>query len=588
MSTAKISRISLVFGALVCTLRPYGVSAADSKANEVEVTLSVPLVLEARGALNQFDEGLQCRDLRQECGTWAREGECSNNPRFMLETCRVSCNSCQMEPGDAIKIAESALLALRSLTIHFFTANQTAKASQLNEATNAIIRRYSQMVPNPRAYLQNIHRMIVSELQVLPEDTMSTFKTTIIRDNVIPPGKLEDAMYVLSNDVGMPLVGFGTWQLQGEICYKSVLEALKAGYRHVDTAQGYYNEIEVGRAIKDSGIPREDIFVSTKLSIQKDYEAGRVEAALKKQLKELDLDYVDLYMIHGPVHSNPAINDIAWKQIEEIYEKGLAKSIGLSNFGVEHMQRIIANGKIKPMYVQNKMSIYHSNGQYRGNNELEFCKEQNIAFMSYSTLNSWPHMLSPLGDQIASSIAAKHKKTTAQVLLRWALQNGAGVIPRSGNPGRIKENIELFDFFLNEEEMAILNSLNDLIQSPSNLRPRTPSIFGGKIPSLVGEPKDPFFIEEEQTPHESRDPRSLEATFVNPTDDELEVKWVSHEGKREPVGSIGAKEEISLSTFHGHTFEVFKGDVLIKSFEMNGELGREQSFNLGEENHDDL
>jgi len=273
---------------------------------------------------------------------------------------------------------------------------------------------------------------------------------------------------LLSNEYPMPLLGFGTWQLVGEECYLSVKEALQTGYRHIDTAEAYDNGEDVGRAIKDSGVPRADIFLASKLSDERHlgYEATKKE--IKRHLDELGTEYLDLYMLHSPFDNSRKV-DGSWRAMDELNKQGILRSIGVSNFDQLELQDFIKRNQAgsKPMVVQNKFSIYNQGNQINNSGEdlLNYCRSNGIVLVGYSSLSSWPYVLTPTQDPHVEAIAAKFGKTPGQVLIRWQLQLGVGVIPRSSNPGRIAQNFEVFDFELDTESMKILSSLNWLIAS---------------------------------------------------------------------------------------------------------------------------
>jgi len=258
-------------------------------------------------------------------------------------------------------------------------------------------------------------------------------------------------------------------------------------------------------------------------------------------------------MIHGST-GNHNKDLVCWKQLEELLESGKAKAIGVSNFGIDGLEYLSMNGEVKPMYVQNKYSVYHSNGQYTGVDELKYTSNNHIAFMSYSTLNTWPQKLAPLKSKIVENIADFHSKTPAQVMLRWALQNGAGVIPRSSNLQRIRENFDLFDFSLSEHEMLALNSLNDLVQSPINRRPSVKSLFSGILQKSSINAPDPFYEFTEQEP--KKDPSEISLTIVNEREESISISWVSPKEELHPVDTLAPGAQTEITTYHLHRFQV--------------------------------
>ncbi len=253
----------------------------------------------------------------------------------------------------------------------------------------------------------------------------------------------------LNNGVEMPILGFGVYQITDAAeCEQSVFEAISAGYRLIDTASAYMNEEAVGRAIKRSGIAREELFITTKLWIQDTgYEATM--KAFYKSLERLDLDYLDLYLIHQP------FGDVygSWKAMEELYSEGKIKAIGISNFPPERVMDLICNFKVKPVI-----------------NQIEthpFCQQiENQKFLADNDIRveSWGPFAEGRNDifknEILLSIGAKHNKSVAQVILRWLIQRDIIAIPKSVRKERIEENINIFDFELTSEDMTQIASLD--------------------------------------------------------------------------------------------------------------------------------
>ena len=261
--------------------------------------------------------------------------------------------------------------------------------------------------------------------------------------------------FTLANGIKIPVIGFGTWQTpDGDVAYQSVLDALKAGYRHIDTAAAYGNEASVGRAIKDSGIPREELFVTSKLwNDSHSYEAAKI--ALDKSLDLLGLDYLDLYLIHWP---NPLINRRdwdkanaeAWRYIEDAYTEGKIRAIGVSNFQIEHLEALLKTATIRPMV--NQLFINPSDLEQ---DVVDYNKAHDILTEAYSPLGTGSLLAVP---QI-NDIAAKYDKSAAQVLVRWSLQHGFLPLPKSTHAERINQNAAVFDFELTDAEIATLDQL---------------------------------------------------------------------------------------------------------------------------------
>lgn len=253
----------------------------------------------------------------------------------------------------------------------------------------------------------------------------------------------------LNTGAKMPLIGFGTYLIKDqEVCRRAVSQALASGYRLIDTAQFYGNEEAVGQAIRDSGIPREELFITTKLWHT---HAGdsKTRPAFEDSLKRLGLDYVDLYLIHHP------FGDVygAWRVMEKIHHEGLARAIGLSNFYPDRLQDLLLHFEVVPAVTQLETHIYHQRLDAR-----ELMARHNIALMAWGPFSQGKTDL--LDNQTLKAIAAQHGKTPAQAALRFLIQQGISVIPKSIHEERIRENIALFDFALSEEEMAALYALD--------------------------------------------------------------------------------------------------------------------------------
>jgi diketogulonate reductase-like aldo/keto reductase len=243
----------------------------------------------------------------------------------------------------------------------------------------------------------------------------------------------------------MPVLGLGAWQMAaGAETEQAVEWALEAGYRLIDTASLYRNERSVGAALGRSGLPREEVFVTTKLM------PTHVDAAreLARSLERLMLGYVDLYLIHWPV---PVLRTRHWRQLESLRGRGLAREIGVSNYGRRHLEALRRRGLTTPAVDQVHFSPFHHSGAL-----LEYCNEHGIVLEAYSPLERGRGQLDPT----ITSIAARLERTPAQVMLRWAVQKGAVVIPKSSREERIRSNAAIFDFALSESDLRRLDSLN--------------------------------------------------------------------------------------------------------------------------------
>ncbi len=259
---------------------------------------------------------------------------------------------------------------------------------------------------------------------------------------------LNSKTVTLNSGYIMPINGLGTYSLTGETCFDSVTSALQSGVRLIDTAYMYDNEEEVGRAIRGSGIPREEIFVITKLYPN---QFSEPEAAIEQALEKLDIDYIDMMLLH-----HPGTDDVkAYKAMEKYVESGKIHSLGLSNWYVEELKQFLPQVTIKPALVQNEIHPY-----YQENDVIPYIQSLGITVQGWYPLGGRGHTSELLGDETISEIAASHGKSSAQIILRWNLQKGVVVIPGSSDPDHIKENTELYDFELTDEEMKRINALD--------------------------------------------------------------------------------------------------------------------------------
>lgn len=252
----------------------------------------------------------------------------------------------------------------------------------------------------------------------------------------------------LHNGVEMPQFGLGVYKVEdGKEVVDTVKAALDLGYRSIDTAALYGNEEGVGQGIKESGIPREELFVTTKVwNTDQGYESTL--AAFEKSLKKLDIEYLDLYLIHWPVEGKYIET---WKALEKLYQEGKVKAIGVSNFQIHHLQDLMANTTEKP--VVNQVELHPSLIQEE---VRAYCREMDIAVEAWAPLGRGKLMEEPT----LLSIGEKYGKSSAQVILRWHLQNDVIIIPKSSKPARLKENADIFDFALSTEEMTKISQLN--------------------------------------------------------------------------------------------------------------------------------
>ena len=257
----------------------------------------------------------------------------------------------------------------------------------------------------------------------------------------------------LNNGVQMPQFGLGVYSIPaGEVTYNSVLTALKAGYRHIDTAHAYQNERSVGQAIKDSGISRDSIWVTSKLW-PNEYGEGKTLEAIDRMLKRLDVDYIDLVYFHQPVGDYIG----GWKEMEKALESGKVRSIGISNFDVNDsiFNSLVETARIKPQIMQIECHPYAQRKYWR-----EMAAKHNMKIEAWFPLGGRDSRGEIMRDKTINEIAKAHGKTAVQVIIRWHIQEGTSVIPGSSNPNHIRENIDVFDFALTDAEMQQIRSLD--------------------------------------------------------------------------------------------------------------------------------
>lgn len=262
----------------------------------------------------------------------------------------------------------------------------------------------------------------------------------------------------LNNGVLIPSVGFGTSLINGEKCIATIKNAIDSGYRHIDTAHAYNNEKEIGIAIKQSSVNREELFITSK--VWKDSMGyDKTIESFNDTLKNLQLDYIDLFLIHWPKNDDDELNIKTWKAMEELYKAGKVRAIGVSNFLVKHLKPIVENCDIMPAINQ----IEYHPGLIRSET-IEYCKNHNIVVEAWSPLGKGKM----LENEVLKSIAEKYKKSVAQICLRWCLQNDIIPLPKSENIERIKQNRDIFDFELIPEDMEIINGMEFFAGSSMN------------------------------------------------------------------------------------------------------------------------
>lgn len=270
------------------------------------------------------------------------------------------------------------------------------------------------------------------------------------RENIKNPGgfDFETKSVTLNDGRRMPIAGLGTYSLSDEECYNSVTALLKAGGRLIDTAYMYHNEAAVGRAVRDSGVPREEIFVITKLYPS---QFGDAEKAIAEALRKLDIGYIDMMLLHHPGAGDAA----AYRAMERAAARGEIRSLGLSNWYVKELKEFLPKVKIKPALVQNEIHPY-----YQENDVIPYIHSIGIAVQGWYPFGGRGWTAELLGNETIKEIAQAHGVTPAQAILRWNLQKGVAVIPGSSNQAHIRENLDIFGFELTDEEMEKINALD--------------------------------------------------------------------------------------------------------------------------------
>lgn len=280
---------------------------------------------------------------------------------------------------------------------------------------------------------KQMNKEIIEELQNKSHDSNFNFETRTVK---------------LNSGYEMPLNGIGTYSLTGDICYNAITSALNSGVRLIDTAYMYGNEEEIGRAIKDSGVPREEIFIITKLYPN---QYDNPESAIEMAFEKLGVDYIDMMLLH-----HPGTNDVkAYKAMEKYVEQGKIRSIGLSNWYVEELENFLPQVSIIPALVQNEIHPY-----YQENDVIPYIQSLGIVVQGWYPFGGRGYTKELLNNEVIVEIANNHNVSAAQVILRWNLQKGVVVIPGSSNPSHIKENTEIYHFELSKDEMNKINSLD--------------------------------------------------------------------------------------------------------------------------------
>ncbi len=253
---------------------------------------------------------------------------------------------------------------------------------------------------------------------------------------------------VLNNGTKIPQLGLGIWKMKDEReCRQAIEWALELGYRHFDTAQMYGNEAYLGAALRASSIPRKELFVTTKIWVD-NFLPGRLMGSFEKSLERLQTDYVDLLLLHYPV---PVLRGHAWRKLEEIYKSGRAKAIGVSNYTPRHLRQLLSSCEVKPAINQVELHVFLQQPEL-----VKYCQDQDIVLEAYSPLAHARDM----DNAVLQEIAAKHDKTPAQIMLRWCIEQGFVTIPKSVHRERLQQNIDIFDFKLDNEDHAKIKTLD--------------------------------------------------------------------------------------------------------------------------------
>lgn len=252
----------------------------------------------------------------------------------------------------------------------------------------------------------------------------------------------------LNNGVKMPILGYGVYQVTQEECERCVLDALKVGYRSIDTAQSYFNEEQVGNAIQKSGVPREELFLTTKVWVEH-YGYEQAKASVLESMRKLQTDYLDLVLLHQPFSDTYG----AWRALEELYDEGKLRAIGVSNFYVDRMVDFASFNRIKPMVNQMETHIFNQQKELKG-----WADKYGVQLEAWAPFGEGRK--GTFDNPVIGEIAAKYGKTPAQIMLRWHIQRGVVVIPKSTHIERMQENFAVFDFSLSAEDMKAITELD--------------------------------------------------------------------------------------------------------------------------------
>jgi diketogulonate reductase-like aldo/keto reductase len=440
-----------------CAAAPQaGVTLAKAAAAQT-LRASVPFAAAALWAVSLPQLAHCFGGVSERCPADTQHG--GANPLSALNTWRYVLNNIKAAVHFAgVQVAPELLVAIAEVhaaITDFFVVPALDRFTPIVGSAMQIVEAVKPWLEQQRLHPAVVPISVASPVVALPSDGSGT------------PSSVT---FPMAYGKAMPAVGFGTWKLEGSACYDAVKWALEAGIRHIDTAEAYYNEAEVGRALRDSGVPRADVFLTTKsTSVALGMaEPAFLEASFAGQLQALQTDYVDVYMLHANHPGGSEKLRAVWQEMERMHDLGRAKTLGVSNFGIKELEELWALARVKPAYVQNIHKVYKPGEQIHGGSAtwlVDWARSHNVVVVGYSVINSWPHLLPPLEDPHVVAVAKAHGRTASQVLHRWALQQGVAVIPKASSRERIRENSMLFDFELSPVEMAVLDGLATLSES---------------------------------------------------------------------------------------------------------------------------
>ena len=461
-----------------------------------------PFLDASNASAAQLHSMLVCVDNHAACASWAAAGECTKNAGFMRAECRVSCNNCALAGEDAAAAAEVGLIATRNLALacHYASsqaaavcADSTAAIPQLRSGrlSEVELRAIATGITHKVGAVCNAdnrlhcplgdepHRVPVA-LQPQPPPRAAHSRPSLHGVLLLPH------TYKLPHNVEMPKLGLGTWLTTGAECTAMVAAALRVGWRHIDTSENYMNHEAIGAALKQSGVPRGELFLADKISLPTSYSAQGVRAWVSTSLAALGTDYLDLLMLHS-IGPNPTARIEAWRELEKLRDEGVVRAIGTSNFGTHEMAALRRVAREPPATHQIKFNPYHPGrtGNAAGEDFAADCAAAGCVVVAYCPLNAWPSKLAPIHDRWVAHVAAKYGRTPAQVLLRWVIQTGGAALTRSRSEARLREALGALEFELSEPDVKLLSGLAWHVESASHRPPAAVAdVFG--VAGLLG------------------------------------------------------------------------------------------------------